>query len=975
MKRITVTALLVLVIPVALHAEEPAETHVKKAAEHWARMEITEAAAEWRKALEADPQNPAARAALAKLEPVFERTDAFLAVLEELVQKGHYAAARDALFRWHAPYASQDQRARVLVLKGRLSLAAGKAGEAVTSFAAAESAAASKELTMAARLGRSRALLASAGTRAEGARALEGLAKETAGTKLAAEVSWQLIAARALSGPDRIAALREFLAAFPASPRAAKARVALAAALEEDGERTTRESLAEIIAAFSAAGDAADRRVASEMLHQRIAALDEAATLEWLSGELAELPPAWEVACGPGELDALIQRRLAATNRGAEALAAAKAFQRAARKLLAEGPRDARRPRWRALEAEGMLMEGQLLLLAENELEAIAALSKASVRYRALLEEGQTRVSTVLLRIGRMLESRGRPDAAANHYRLVAAASEGERLGADSLWRLAVVYRDRLDRPLEAIEMLKRYHDLYPPSFRVPTSAAERVRKLGHADIASFQAAHGLKVDGVIGAQTLSSLRAEEENFREVLPGKAARRSVHGRLVHDVVYRLAADLEARGRFGEAARAYAAFLSMYPGHRLGDDALLAVARIFRRNDLYSEAAAAYDRLMADYPKGDRTSHAYLEAAFCRECLGEWEKAKELYDLFVKKFPHYRRSGEARRKLAAIKKLIRYTDLVKEPGLADAKMANALYETGRILYKEVQNLPKAVELFATVAEKYKKTYHGPDALFSAGTCHLHEQNFDAAREAYGRLVAEHPASRLADDAQYWIGHTHEYQARALGKLGYWRIVLRKRSAEEAAKLRADIELRRRFDPKADAPAVAWHRPHPDIIRAGRTREKVREGLHAAVAAYRKVVADHRLGDMAQKALLRVGTIYSDYLKDPDRAIEAYRELLEKYPGSKAAVDAQFAVGRHYLEKKDYGSAEKAITLFLSSFPNHPKAADALIELAECHRGRKEWVKALDDYQSFLARYPHDRRARRIREEIEWLKKYRF
>ncbi|MEM7391162.1 MAG: tetratricopeptide repeat protein, partial [Verrucomicrobiota bacterium] len=134
-------------------------------------------------------------------------------------------------------------------------------------------------------------------------------------------------------------------------------------------------------------------------------------------------------------------------------------------------------------------------------------------------------------------------------------------------------------------------------------------------------------------------------------------------------------------------------------------------------------------------------------------------------------------------------------------------------------------------------------------------------------------------------------------------------------------------------------------------------------------------HPLGDMAQQAMLRVGTLYADYLNNPEKAMEAWRDLLEKYPGSPEAVNAQYAVGTHYLEKDDFVQAEKAITLFLSSFPNHPKAADALIDLAECHRGQREWLKALDDYQSFLNRYPRSPRVKTVEEEIAWIKKYRF
>jgi TolA-binding protein len=960
----------------ARSGENPAREHLEAARRHWERMEVAAAVGEWRRVLELDAANAEARRALELLAPAFERTDEFLGVAESMLDRGLTAEADDALRRCAIPYASRDQQARVLTLKGRLQLARGETAAALASFRAAGTVAESAPLALAARLGGGRALAGRPETRPEGAELLAGLAAEAAGTALAAEASWAWLEARDLSPEQLAGALRKYAADFPEGAHAAEAWRRLAGLPGKGGSGSAQSPLEAWLAAYAAAPDLAGREAACSGIVAAVEPLNDAAVLEWLSRRLEQLPAAWELQRPPLELAALAWRRAATVGRGEAALKFARASQAAGRRLLAEGPADARRQRWQELAAQSRLVEGQILLLAGREGEALTVLFGASAAYQELLAGGDRSAGGTLLRIGRILESRGRADGAAHHYELVARSFVADPLGADSLRRLASVYRRQLDLPLEAIAVLQRYQDLYPPSFRVPTTARERIARLGYPDVTGFQSAHGLKADGVLGPDTLAAMRAEEENFREVLPGRAEREPVRGQLVHDEVFGIAEELRARGRFAEAVRAYQSFLAMYPGHRLSDDALLAVARVLRENDLQHEAAAAYDRLIADHPGGDATSHAYLEAAFCHECLGDWRRAEELCDLYLKKFPQYSRAAEAKRKLEAVRRLIRYDELLAEPGLAPGKRADALYETGRLLYRELENRQKAAEVFVRVAGEFGGTYHGPDARFTAGVCLLHEENFEAAREQFALLVRDHPGSRLADDAQFWIGHTCEYQARALGELDRQRIVLKRRSAQEAARLRGDLELRRVYWPEAAAaPGEAWHRPHPDLSATGRTRERVLEGLRLAVAAYRQTVDRHPLGDMAQRALLRIGIVRGEYLNDPGGAIAAYSELLEKYPGSTEAVDAQFAVGRHYLDDRKLGEAEKAITLFLTSFPNHARAADALLLLAECHRGQREWAKALDDCQSFLSRYPGSPRAGQIREEIEWLKKYRF
>jgi TolA-binding protein len=961
--------------------EGQAAAHLARARKHWSDMNVSAAVAEWKQALQIDPQNAQAAAALGRLQEPFTSSDRFLAIAEKLIEQGQIKEAGAAVKRWKVQIVSRDQQARLQLIRGRLLLDSSPQDfhGALASFRSAEMLAESKEFKLKSRIAIGAALARKAASAAEGAALLARAVAQAEGTALAPEAAWQFIISRQMQPTQKIKALRKFLVDYPqANNREYQARGSLARLLEKETGAGGQRVVFEVwLGAYHSAANFASRAEACEAIYSQVSRAADRDALEWLALQLEKLGGVddMELPTPPRELAALSYRRVAAIGRGEASLRSAVKFGSVIAGLLKDRPEDPRRMRWQNRRAESLLMQGQLLLLAGHEGRALSVLFKASKAYQSLLRQGRLGVGGTLLRIGKIMESRGRPDAAVHHYSLVARVFAAEKLGADSLWRLALVYRTRLDRPLEAVRALERYHDLYPPGFRVPTSAGDRIRKLGYPDVASFQAAHGLKADNVLGSETLAALVGEEINFHEVLAGTEVRRPVRGRLVHTVLYGIAQDLQSRGRYRESIHAYNSYLSMYPGHNLGDDALLAVAGMLRKNDLFQEAAAAYGRLIVDYPNGNKTSHAYLEAAYCWECLGSWQRARKYYDMFIKKFPRYTRAPEARRKLAAVRKLIKYQALLADGGLTDARKADAMYAMGRLLYKGGANHQKAAGIFQQIADSYPKTYHGPDARFSAGVCMLYEGNYSAARTQFGQLVKDFPESRLADDAQFWIGHTSEYQARELGRLDYRRIVLKRRSAKESSRLRSDLELRRRFWPQAKASGQAWHSAHPDLFRAGRRRDRVRAELQNAIAAYSKVVKNYRLGDMAQRSLLRIGHIYKEYLGNTDKAVEAYRQLLEKYPGSKAAVNAQFAVGEYYLEKKKLLKAEKAVTLFLSSFPNHARAADALLLLAECHRGQKKWVKALDDYQSYLTRYPHSRRAAEVREEVAWLKKYRF
>lgn len=67
----------------------------------------------------------------------------------------------------------------------------------------------------------------------------------------------------------------------------------------------------------------------------------------------------------------------------------------------------------------------------------------------------------------------------------------------------------------------------------------------------------------------------------------------------------------------------------------------------------------------------------------------------------------------------------------------------------------------------------------------------------------------------------------------------------------------------------------------------------GPEQRIAAYRKVVEAWPDADLAPQAAFMVGFIYSEELKDYEKAEQAFRDLLAKYPKSELAASAQWMV----------------------------------------------------------------------------------
>jgi TolA-binding protein len=507
----------------------------------------------------------------------------------------------------------------------------------------------------------------------------------------------------------------------------------------------------------------------------------------------------------------------------------------------------------------------------------------------------------------------------------------------------------------------------------------QRLRRLGYANLLDFQKRNDLKPDGLLGPKTAAKLEEIEATFDEIsVAGGDGGGILRGQFVYPGIFRIARALEQAGRARDAIDAYRMFVNLFPTKSLANQALISVARLMRDNLLFEEALGAYAEVIEDFPKGDMTSEAYIESASCLENLGRWKEAREFYELYMKKFPKYKHVALCKGRIAMLDEIRQYQDFVTG-NPQNAKAAEAQYQLATILYEKFKNYTKAAVEFQKVAENYPKHVRAVDGLYTAGSALLKVENFPAARKVFGQVTRDYPDSRLADDAQFWIGHTYEYAARALGKLDELRIVLKRRSLVERQRLLAGLDLRRTYYRQAQAapqvPEDIWGGDAMGVLTSGSTRDRVNADLFRAIQAYRKVVDEFKTGDMAGSALLRIGTIYIQYLKDPDNGIKAYQELLAHYGATSQAVDALYEVGAYYLKDSNYDEAIKAYQQFIYNYPKEDRVEDAMLAVARCYVEKKTWDKALDAYQSYLAKYPNGKSAEFAKAQIAWIRMYHF
>jgi outer membrane protein assembly factor BamD len=146
---------------------------------------------------------------------------------------------------------------------------------------------------------------------------------------------------------------------------------------------------------------------------------------------------------------------------------------------------------------------------------------------------------------------------------------------------------------------------------------------------------------------------------------------------------------------------------------------------------------------------------------------------------------------------------------------------------------------------------------------------------------------------------------------------------------------------------------------------------QGRHLEAAReFRKASDETPNHPIAPEALLRVGDVYADLWRRPEldptygqTALATYQELLNRYPGSKAAKRAQLRItelnerfaykaykaAMFYYRLKAYDSAILYLKDLIANYPKAAVAPEALVRLVRAYRslGYREDVQETCDY----------------------------
>ncbi len=346
----------------------------------------------------------------------------------------------------------------------------------------------------------------------------------------------------------------------------------------------------------------------------------------------------------------------------------------------------------------------------------------------------------------------------------------------------------------------------------------------------------------------------------------------------------------------------------------DQALFYRAVAQARQEKWALGASSFNDLITRHGESPLCDRGLYEWAWCEREQGRTEEAKKLYEELFTAHPASPLAAEALFELAELEydekhydsAITRLQDLVKRD-LGDDLRERALYRLGWSFYSR-GDLAEAARWFEAMLDSYGDSERKPIALYQAGEAHLALKEYEPAYRHFKALADSAAAGEYGEQALLRLGECAALTQRWQESENVFRRFARKYAKSEFVGRALfgqgwAMENQARYAEAIKAYKQVLARAKKDETSA-RSQFQIGECLFSqkeydeAVKALIKVEVIYAFPRWSSKALLESGRA----LEIPGKLEEAaarYREVIDKYPDSDAAV-----VARQKLDKLEKG-----------------------------------------------------------------------
>ncbi len=382
----------------------------------------------------------------------------------------------------------------------------------------------------------------------------------------------------------------------------------------------------------------------------------------------------------------------------------------------------------------------------------------------------------------------------------------------------------------------------------------------------------------------------------------------------------------KGLYPSAIAAYRRYLQ-FPKRKDKDRILYRIGKIYQEKyNRYGSAIREYENILKLYPGSKYYQRAVYALAQCQEALKEYRSAVRNYEYISEVGGDTELVGKARQQAAYIR-----TFLIK-----DAE--TAVYYLTDLLQKDQTEITRFERLYAT-AEIYS------DYL----------KEYTKALDIFKTIETLDSAQSDSIAAGIKIKRAHIY-----------------RKLHEKATYEGNPEMAAHFKELAV-------QQYEEIIKRYGTLPFADEAAYSLMMLTAPNISEYELFITKYKSSTYLPDVYMNIARHYEKqsvnvdekfskkAVQAYGEIVNRFPGSQYAAPALLGLARNYLTLNELDSTARAITQFVERFPNSKYDAEIYYIQGILARKKQDYEKAGDIFKQVLYRYPFSSFAERSRYEL--------
>jgi TolA-binding protein len=574
-----------------------------------------------------------------------------------------------------------------------------------------------------------------------------------------------------------------------------------------------------------------------------------------------------------------------------------------------------------------------------------------------------------LMRLGDSHVALNEFSAAADAFRRATRTASGEERGNASYWLAVALSREgRHEEAARAFAAASRREgEAGEEAAYMAARSAMSARSWALAESlwAGYVSAHPLSQRAEEGMLALAHLSVRQDREHEAvrLLESLLGRFPNGRHAHEAML-LVGELELRaGNAASAAAWLGKLVRSAPTRQIGLRGAFTLGRALRDAHREPEAVSVLDSLAAAHPEDSLATEGLLDAGEVLYGQGRFpEAASRLQEVLRRSVPpdaemrarrllgwslyqqgHWADARvvfgaladlpAASRELAAEASHMAAQSLAKMESLEAAVTAlqasleafpgwesadRSLILLARLLEAQGRT-SEAIDAYSRLADSYPSSDRAPEARLRAAQLLL-----DQGRETESRGILEGLVAEKHTGALYWLAEVHY-------RLG--------RADLAASHFREFLQLSVPNDPLRDE---AWHGLAWSLTRTGDS-----EGAERALV---EMLQEAPTGPLAEEAHLKLGSIRYEAHR-PAEAAQAFRMLLDRFPGGDYGDQALFWLGWSLLAQDSVAQACAVFAGFDRSFPGSQLAARAKLASGRCRLSEGRPTEALEELQKAI------------------------